>query len=329
LNNIAAARETILHAAILPQYEVKLQVEAMIERIFNSTSIEGNPLTKEEVRSVLQGKDVPARDKDKQEILNYRDMLEYVDTVGAKEKKITEKVVKKIHGLTVKDILDKKDCGAYRKVPVVVMDSRTGENHYRAPGADVVPHLMKDFVAWLQSNEIKDLNPVIIAAIAHYQFVKIHPFTDGNGRTGRALATLVLFMKGFDTKKFFALDDFYNDDRNKYYEALQKTDKAKDLTIWLDYFVEGVAVSMAKVKRVIKKFSLDRRLAKAKGQIFLDERQMKVLEHIEEHGRITSVEYGKMFKIDLRTAQRHLLKLKELGLIVAKGGSKNTYYVLS
>lgn len=174
---------------------------------------------------------------------------------------------------------------------------------------------MKEFVSWLNSSEAKELNPVVSAGIAHYEFVRIHPFTDGNGRTARALATLILFMKGFDTKKFFALDEFYNENRESYYKALQKTDKEQDLSVWLEYFVEGVMVSMLKIKRIIRKFSLDRRLAKKKGQIFLDERQMKVLEYLQQNGRLTAPEYAQMFKVDDRTARRHLQKLVDLGVL--------------
>ena len=329
LNSIAAAREAILNAAILPQTEVKLRVQELIDRIYNSTSIEGNPLTKEQVRQVLEGEEVAARDVDKQEVLNYRDTLEYVDSIGKKEKSVTEAVIKKIHEHNMKDILSKSRCGKYRKVPVVVMDSQTGKIHFRAPAEKDVPKLMKNFVAWLNSDDLKDLHPVVVAGIAHYEFVRIHPFTDGNGRTSRALATLILFMRGFDTKKFFALDEFYNDDRMRYYQALQETDKKKDLTIWLEYFVEGVAVSMVHVKSIIKKFSLDRRLAKSKGQIFLDERQMKVLEYLEENGKLTSKEYASVFGVEERSARRHLQKLVELGLLKAERSTKNRFYVLS
>ncbi|NQE05421.1 hypothetical protein C5S32_06085 [ANME-1 cluster archaeon GoMg1] len=72
-----------------------------------------------------------------------------------------------------------------------------------------------------------------MAGIAHYEFVRIHPFVDGNGRTARVLAALILYLRGFDTKQFFCIDDYYDSDRQAYYRALQNVDqKTIDLTDW-------------------------------------------------------------------------------------------------
>ena len=83
---------------------------------------------------------------------------------------------------------------------------------------------MKKFVKWLNSKDASKLNPVLAAGISHYEFVRIHPFIDGNGRSARALASLILYLRGFDTKRFFALDDYYDSDRQSYYKALQSVD---------------------------------------------------------------------------------------------------------
>lgn len=86
-----------------------------------------------------------------------------------------------------------------------------------------------------QSSQAQELYPVILGGISHYEFVRIHPFVDGNGRTARALSTLILYFKGFDTKRFFALDDYYNEERGRYYGALQTVDpKTLDTTKWLE-----------------------------------------------------------------------------------------------
>ena len=276
---IASAREIILNAAILPQWEVKLRKEAILKMAHHSTSIEGNPLSIEEVSALLRGEDVTAREIDKKEVLNYVKVLEYIDNLGEKgPERITEDMILEIHRLNTQGVLPEEQSGRYRKVPVVVGTPATGEVIFRPPEAEKVSQLMKEFVSWLNSQESKEMHPVLVAGAAHYEFVRIHPFVDGNGRTARALATLILYLRGFDTKRFFALDDYYNEERSRYYAALRTVDlKTIETTRWMEYFMEGVAVSMEKVKNTILEFSLDRRMKKAKGPVYLNERQMKIL----------------------------------------------------
>jgi Fic family protein len=188
---------------------------------------------------------------------------------------------------------------------------------------------MKDFILWLNNSQVQELYPVILSGISHYEFVRIHPFVDGNGRTARALSTLILYLKGFDTKRFFALDDYYNEERERYYGALQTIDqKTLDMTQWLEYFCEGVAVSMNKVKDTVLQLSLDRRLKDKRGQVFLNERQIKILRYLQTNPRINSSEIQKMFNISREMANRIIRVLIEQDLIVRAGKGKATYYEL-
>ncbi len=189
---------------------------------------------------------------------------------------------------------------------------------------------MKDFALWLNSDQVHELYPVLLSGTSHYEFVRIHPFVDGNGRAARALATLILYLKGFDTKRFFALDDYYNEDRERYYAALQTVDqKTLDITLWLEYFCEGVAVSMSRVKDAVLELSFDRRVKEKKGQIFLNERQRKILKHLQTNLRITTKEYQNMLNVSERTARGHLNELVKLDLIKPVGPQKGRYYVLA
>jgi len=183
---IAAAREVILNAAILPQREMKLRKDAILKMAHHSTSIEGNPLSIEEVSALIRGEDVAAREVDKKEVLNYIRVLEYIDDLGEKGlDRITEKNILEIHRLNTLGILQKDQCGKYRKVPVVVANNATGEVIFRPPGVEKVPEQMKEFVLWLNDIESREMHPVLVAGVAHYEFVRIHPFVDGNGRTAR------------------------------------------------------------------------------------------------------------------------------------------------
>ena len=329
LTDIAAARELILNAPLLPQWEVKLRKEAIVKMAHHSTSIEGNPLTLEQVKNLLAGKEIVAWEKDKKEVINYVKVLEYIDKLGEERiKNITEKIILKIHYITTHDILPKKQSGCYRKVPVAVVDGY-GKVVFQPPSNKKIPNLMKDFSSWLNSNQAQELNPILLSGCSHYEFVRIHPFVDGNGRTARALATLVLYLKGFDTKRFFALDDYYNEERGRYYAALQTVDqKTLDITRWLEYFCEGVAVSMNRVKQTVLEFSYDRKLKEKKGQIFLDKRQMKILKHLQTNPRISISEIQEMFNISREMANRIIKVLLEQNLITRKGRGRATYYEL-
>jgi Fic family protein len=206
----------------------------------------------------------------------------------------------------------------------------TGEVIFRPPQNEEVPDLVRDLLEWADSSEAKALDPVVEAGIAHYEFVRIHPFVDGNGRTARVLAALILYLRGFDTKQFFCLDDYYDSDRQAYYRALQSVDQnTQDLTNWLEYFVEGVNVSTEAVKEKIIRLSSERLRKTKKGQIALTERQMRIVEYINQKRRITNRNLREMFKISDRAALKEINKLLNLKVIKQEGKGRNLGYVLA
>jgi Fic family protein len=267
--------------------------------------------------------------KDKQEVLNYLTVLESIDKL-TDGKSITKKNILDIHKMITQETLENpSDCGVFRTRYVVVGNRLTGEVIFRPPSNEEVPQLVQELVEWLYSSEAKALDSVIEAGIAHYEFVRIHPFVDGNGRTARVLATLILYLRGFDAKQFFCLDDYYDSDRQSYYSALQSVDKnTLDLTGWLDYFVEGVKVSIGAVKERVVRLSSERLRKTRRGQIALTEKQMRIVEFINQNGRITNRNVREMFKISPQAAHKEILKLVKLDVIKAVGKGRNLFYQL-
>lgn len=329
LTKISMAKEVILHSPLIPRWEVALRGEAIIHSAHSSTSIEGNRLSLEQVSNLAQGREVIATRKDKQEVLNYLKVLRNLGKIS-KENKISEKDILSIHRMLTKDTLENpSDCGTYRKRYVVVENRLTGEVMFRPPKNEEVPKLIKNLIKWINSEEAKEIDPVIEAGITHYEFVRVHPFVDGNGRTARVLATLVLYKRDFDTKQFFCLDDYYDSDRPAYYQALQGVDQKRlDLTKWLEYFVEGVNVSIEVVKERVIRLSSERLKKTKRGQIALTERQMQIVEHINLNGKITNREVRKMFKISDEGALKEIKKLLKLGVIKSRGKGRALHYVL-
>jgi Fic family protein len=336
---IEVARDRILRAPIVPRWEADLRLDALVRSAHHSTSIEGNPLSLEEVTDLLNdsgsgdGSNVLAHPRDKQEVLNYAEVLRYIDRhFLGQERPISPQTILYLHGLVVKDILPPPEAGNYRRVPVVVAVPATGEVVFRPPDWQEVPGLTANLAAWLDSapSPAPALMPVLEAGVAHYELVRIHPFVDGNGRTARALATLVLCRRGFDTKRFFALDEYYNQDRSSYYEALRSVDpRTRDLTEWLEYFVQGIAVEMTRVERRVQELSSLRPAEAAAGQIVLSARQMKLLDSLRRTGGdISNREYQSLFVVSKRTASNDLAELTERGLLIVEGAGPATRYRL-
>jgi len=329
LTQIAVAREVVLNSPLIPKWEVSLRREAIIRSAHSSTSIEGNRLSLEQVSDLAHGREVMATRKDKQEVFNYLKVLEDIDKLTG-GKKITAPDILNIHKIVTQEALENpKDCGVYRNRYVVVANRLTGEVIFRPPSNEDVPKLVNNLVEWLNSSDAKELDPVIEAGIAHYEFVRIHPFVDGNGRTARVLATLILYLRGFDAKQFFCLDDYYDSERQAYYGVLRSIDqRTLDLTHWLEYFVEGVKISILAIKERVIRLSSERLRRSKKGQIALTERQMRIVEFINLHGKVTNKDVREMFKISPQAAHKEIIKLVKLEVIKPFGKGRGLSYQL-
>lgn len=182
----------------------------------------------------------------------------------------------------------------------------------------------------MNSSDTTDISPIIIAGIAQYQFVHIHPFLDGNGRTARVLCTLILYKYGYDFKKLFSLSEYYDKNRPTYYKALRFVrEHNMDMTRWLEYFVDGLKSQMVDIRKkgelVIKGDIL---IQKARGS-GLNTRQVKLFRTMIKKIKITRPEYLKMFKVSTATAKRDLTELVDKDFLTRIGKKgRNVYYQL-
>ena len=251
---IAALRERIQGAAVQVAWIPALQKDTRARNAHSSTAIEGNPLTLEQVRAVEAGEvlSVPARVR--REVVNYFAALRHVEKQAAK-KRLTHEDVLRLHGIIAGEVMDQGEAGRYRTMRV-----RVGA--YVPPPPEEVSGLMFEFLEWWNKDS-PALSPVLSSAIVHYRFEAIHPFADGNGRTGRALALWELYRRGFDSHHIFSVDEFYWEDRPRYYAALQAVRRqGDDLTSWLEYSAEGLQQTLERVWQRIQQFSASRSRAK-------------------------------------------------------------------
>lgn len=330
IGTIEAAREVIENSPLVPAWEAKFREEAIVRTVHHGTHIEGNELNKTEAEQVLAGGKIVGRDRDIQEVLNYRNVLKYIEAYDKPE--ITEETVKHIHELTTHRLLADELVGEYRKTQVVVKNSQTGEITFRPPPAVEVPFLMASFLEWLNRVTGDDVHTAIKAGITHYEVVRVHPFLDGNGRVARAAATLALFKDGYDIKRFFALEEYYDREPMAYYEALQSVGKAGgNLNVWLEYFIEGLAIELVRIKEKVKGLSTDLKIKKSLGgqQIALSERQIKIIEYIQESGFLQNKAFFELFPmVSEDTVLRELKDLLKKGIVVKEGTTKGARYVL-
>lgn len=330
ISKIEAAEEVIRHSPLLPLWEKKFKEDAVIRSIYHGTHIEGNALAKDDAKNILEGKEVVARPRDIQEVINYRKVIEFIDEEAKKNiSKINEQLIKKLHKIIVYRILTEDQCGEYRNKQVVIRNSATGEVTFRPPPPIEVPFLMREFLYWLNKDN-QEIHTLIKAGIAHHELVRIHPFIDGNGRVARVLATLILFLGGYDIRRFFSLEEYYDRDSALYYYNLQKA-SAGDLTSWLEYFTYGASIEFEKVKEKILKISKDVKLKEKFGgrQIFLTERQIKLIEYIQEVGYIQNQIFSQIFPdLSEDTVLRDLKELMNKGLIKKVGSTKSARYVM-
>ena len=351
IGRVDGAREVIMNAPLVPVWEAKFRKEAMERTVHHGTHIEGNPLSEEEVKDVLDGSEVIARDRDIQEILNYRNVLKFLDQIAAQiggpastregeptPYLITVETILEIHRLATERILPEDISGNFRSKQVVVKNSLTGQVSYSPPPAVEVPYLVEDLINWVNSEQSKEVHPVIKAGVIHYELARVHPFTDGNGRVARAVATLVMFLDGYDIRKFFSLEEYFDSNPMNYYLTLQAVSNQlvldtheRDLTPWLEYFVEGVAIELNRVKEKVQRISVDASIKDRLGgnQIMLNERQMMIMEYLHRNKGMTNKDFRKIFPdFSDDTVLRELKFLRQKGLVKKSGGTKKAEYVL-
>lgn len=333
LTSIAESKEIIARAKIVPQQELKLKRQALVRMTHSSTAIEGNKLNLNEVGALLSRKKVDAPQREIYEAQNYLSALHYIEKAVKERRRVTEKIIRAVHALVTRNTIAKAQCGRYRAGPVYVIkkyaDGRE-EVVYTGPPAKEVAALCADLIEWMEHSERKEINPVIVAGIVHQEIAAIHPFTDGNGRTARAMATYALYRRGYDFRRLFALEDYYNRDRQAYYAAIDMgknyAQRKTDCTSWLAYFTQGFKEEIDAVKRKVISLAGKKTGDITRAQVFLPPEQIAILDLLDREERITAQSVADALRRPKRTVQLHLHTLKKLGMLVQTGRGPSSAY---
>ena len=342
LMGIERARGFLEAAKLSKQWIRKISHNAFLLETYHTTHIEGTQMSFEDSKKILTGKKVSHLDKqDIKEVKNYRDAFNLISDYLKEGKQIKESIIKDIHRELVKGVRgNSAHPGIYRNVQNYVGNALTGDIIYTPPPPRQVSRLMKEFVQWI--NEETNIHPVLISGIIQFQFVHIHPFLDGNGRTSRLLCAFYLYKSDYDFKQLFSVSEYYDKNRSRFYKALQSVRKNKmDMTQWLEYFVEGFLFQMQDVMDIGKKVILKDTLAK-KGD--LSQRQAIIMNHVLERGKLTPKDFEKLCgeiassmkssktatlpKITKRTLQRDLKDMVDKKILRTEGSTNKKIYFL-
>jgi len=336
MTEIAEIKAIVERSRVLPLNEAQLRRQAILRMAHTSTSIEGNKLAQFEVGKVIEGKSVRGTQKDIIEVENYYKALQKLEELSKEKNSITLDEIFLLHRILIEGLVEKGKTGKFRPSDVYVLDD-LGDGRemlrFKAPPAPIVPRLIEDLFEWLSKSKKDGVHPVIRAAILHLQFVTIHPFTDGNGRAARLLTQLQLYRDGWDFRKIIVLEDYYNRDRMSYYNAENKSQgknyqKDMDFSGWLEYFTTGFLVEARKALEQIQSIGFGK-VSKKSEQVFLDSREIQIMDFLTTTGRITSDDVVDVLGVAKRTAQLKLKNLADKKLLKLNGKGPASFYILA
>jgi len=314
---------------LIPSLALKLSQENRVLATHHSTSIEGNPLSPQDVTNIVLGDQIPVT-KSEKEVKNYFAVLNRISVLAKKNEPITTDLTLKLHHDLMFG-LDKSDLGKFRDGPVFVGHKTKIElvAKHNAPfhNEKEIEIAVKNAYEWFSKKD--DLHPLIKAGIFHHEFTYIHPFFDGNGRLARILTTYYLLLNNYEVSKFFILDDFYDIDRQLYSDTLHTADKG-DKTQWLEYFLEGIAVSLqGAIARIndLKQKSLEE--VKGEKRAIVTSREEEVLQIVLDKKAVKTFDVQEALSVTRQQAHALLHSLVKKGLLEKFGKTKTSYYKLA
>jgi Fic family protein len=313
---------------LIPSLTLKLFQENQMLATHYSTSIEGNPLSPQDVTNIILNDQVPVT-KSEKEVKNYFEVLNRVTLLAKKREPITTELTKKLHhelmkGIELKDFGEFRDGGVFvgHKTKTEIVVKHNPPFHT----AKEIEAALKDLFEWVQ--EPSEYHALIKAAILHHQFAYIHPFFDGNGRLARILTTFFLLLNRYEVAKFFILDDYYDVDRQQYSDSLHTADTG-DKTKWIEYFLDGIANSLQAANARIedlKRINLDD--IQGEKRVLVTSREEEVLRIIIDKKAVRTSDINEELGVTRQQAHSLLYSLVKKGLLEKYGSTKTSYYKL-
>lgn len=329
LEEINRLKFRIERLLIMPKHEQWLRREAFIRTAYSSTMIENNTITEDEVEKAAKPSPIASIPREREDVVNYGRALEFVDFLSDAEITSDEAVIRQTHWFLMKGSNDTwLRPGEYRTEPNWIEDQ--GIKVYETPFHVDVPILMREFSLWLREDGIID--PILKAGIAHGHLIAIHPFVDGNGRTARLLATLLLQKHGYGFRKLLSLDAYYQRNRDDYLKALKGSLGEKffidyDLTSWLKFFTLSILLQASRLETRLTDWRMWVDEAhKQLAPLGLTTRQVDGFLYAMNIGSITRKDYIEIAGVSPLTATRDLGDMVRKKILIPQGAGRNRSY---
>lgn len=298
----------------------------VMDEAYFSSVIEGAYTTRQEAHALLSAHTAPQNRSEQMILNNYaalRFVLEHLDGP------INEAVVLEIARLLTEGTLDSEEKHGYRDKGVQVV-SGTQEVVYTAPPAESIRPMMDALLAYINDPTV---HPIVKACVAHIDFVTIHPLFDGNGRTARALAYMILLKAGYGFFRQFPISGLLAQERSRYYKAIrasQNPENGADFTYFMEYYADMLSRSLEDVHAHLALFKrlhvLEQRLeGSASGARILQGAAWMVNERVES---ITADKWRGKFKVSFETARQDLQRLEQEGFVTLRVVGRKHHYDL-
>ena len=308
-------------------------VQIMVTEAIKTSEIEGEIINRIDVMSSIRknlGLHISQEPKDKNAI-GLSQLL--IDVRNTYKQPLTESKILEWHKLLMgnnKTI----HAGQWRKgnapMQVISGSASNPKIHYEAPPSKTLSKEMKRFIEWYNKSEIS--SPIIKAAVAHLYFESIHPFEDGNGRIGRAIAEKAL-SQGFDNPIMFSISKSIEENRSNYYKELQLAQQKLEITKWIEWFASIIIIAQDDAEKTIQ-FTIKKMKFFDKYDKIFNDRQKKVINRILEEGingfkgGMNAKKYISITDTSKATATRDLQELAAMNVFVIKGLGRSTSYEL-
>ncbi len=327
-------RRYVVRALAPEGYESYFQEQARYISAHMSTAIEGNPLSEDQAMLVLvegANEDDPAS----LEKVNLEEAYELMAGLTVdKSTKIDEGIIRTINSIALKGLPEHKakNRGRYRGGQNLIVDAATREVRYRPPPPEQVSELMAKFVSDLNT-WIRDESPPIAAALAHFGVISIHPFDDGNGRTARLVADMVLDLKGWSIEGMLSVSSVVFGRRDDYYAALRSAQGERfheevDTTPFVLFHTEALVDAAATLEEKVVIFNR-RKDTWMRTMDILKPRQVTALMFMMDIGPLSSSTYARLTRSSQSSALADLTDLVDRQFAIREGAGRSTRYQLT
>lgn len=323
LSHVASVSEKVGRITVMSSMENKphLRKNNRIKSIHSSLKIEANSLSLSQVRDVINGKLVLGEAKEIQEVKNAYNAYEKIAEIDP----YSIEELKKFHGIMTKYIVE--ESGDFRSGEEGVFNGE--ECIFMAPPARFVPQLMNELFGWMKE-EVKDqMHPLILSSVFHYEFVFIHPFTDGNGRMARLWHTAIL-AKWNPIFEYIPIESQIEKFQEDYYDVIAKCHVAGESTVFIEFMLTQINNILEELLNQMTNSATDDAILDADGANHdADNMEGRLLSGLKQNPYITQTDLAKELSLSRRTVQRIMKELMNDGKIKRVGSTRTGHWEIN